>query len=680
MAMLKTLIIGLAALVSAGDHPAVKIITLLGKLQTQVKEEGQAEEHAYAKFTYWCSELTKKTNKEIKEAKEAMAVATASIEQLTADIDTLTFEIGELEKSKSAADAAKTAAINERNKQNKAFLDAQKNLGDTIDAVEAALSALTSSDKSLIQKGVHNAKHLLSKYHGVEKKLATRFLQSDKVAQPNLDRVGRERGYDFKSGDIIEMMKTMKLDFEDQKTDLEKAETEALNAHLLADAAKQQEIDAIDRSLTTKNEVKSAKESDLATAKSDLKDATDAHNTAQKVLSDTTTTCKTRADEWAERSERRAGEIQAMSEAIEVLEKVTGVRTPESKGISLIQLNAQKYPKGDVRKAVVNLLKKAGNTKQTKALNKLADKIMALKQTPGAGVFDQIKNMIQKMIFHLMSEQKDEDDHEAWCAKELDQTKMMEDDKKDRKDAMQADIDQLNAEITSLSNSISECDQNVADIDAAMEQLTATRKENKDENMATIKDAQDAQTAIAQAIAVLTDFYKSTGEVASEAWEFRQVMVRRHRIGAEQEPEPELWEGGESGRYKGTTGGSSVIGLLEDCAADFASMESQAQADETTQDSEYQQDITDYSIDKAQEQKDSQMMTSKKDRLSEKLQSKTADFDHNAKELAATSQYWADLQKACVDGDSTYAERKAARTQETEALREAQKILEEAFD
>ena len=39
----------------------------------------------------------------------------------------------------------------------------------------------------------------------------------------------------------------------------------------------------------------------------------------------------------------------------------------------------------------------------------------------------------------------------------------------------------------------------VADIDAAIEQLTATRAENKEENMATIKDAQDAQTAIAQA-------------------------------------------------------------------------------------------------------------------------------------------------------------------------------------
>jgi len=678
MAMLKTLIIGLAALVSAGDHPAVKIITLLGKLQTQVKEEGQAEEHAYAKFTYWCSELTKKTNKEIKEAKEAMSVAEASIEQLSADIDTLTYEIGELEKSKTAADAAKTAGIEERSKQNTAFLDAQQKLGDTIDAIGAAETALTSSDKSLLQKGIHNAKSLLSKYRPIAKKLATRFLQADEP--PKADGTGRLRNYDFKSGDIIEMLKTMKLDYEDQKTELEKSETEALNAHKLADAAKQQEIDAMDRSLTTKNEVKSAKEADLATAKSDLSDATDAHNTAATVLSDTTTNCKTRADEWAERSERRAGEIQAMEEAVEVLEKVTGVRTPESKGISLIQLESQRYPKGDVRKAVVNLLKKAGNTKQTKALNKLADKIMALKQTPGAGVFDQIKNMIQKMIFHLMSEQKDEDDHEAWCAKELDQTKKMEDDKTDRKAAMQADIDQLNAEITSLSNSISECDQNVADIDAAIEQLTATRAENKEENMATIKDAQDAQTAIAQAIAVLTDFYKSTGEVASEAWEFRQVMVRRHRITVGQEPEPELWTGGEDGKYKGTTGGSSVIGLLEDCASDFASMESQAQADETTQDSEYQQDITDESIDKAQEQKDSQMMTAKKDRLTEKLEAKTADHDHTSKELAATSQYWADLQKACVDGDSTYAERKAARTQETEALREAQKILEEAFD
>ena len=39
-----------------------------------------------------------------------------------------------------------------------------------------------------------------------------------------------------------------------------------------------------------------------------------------------------------------------------------------------------------------------------------------------------------------------------------------------------------------------------------------------------------------------------------------------------------------------------------------------------------------------------------------------------------------DLQHACVDGDSTYEDRKAARTKEIEALKEAQDILEKAFD
>ena len=29
-------------------------------------------------------------------------------------------------------------------------------------------------------------------------------------------------------------------------------------------------------------------------------------------------------------------------------------------------------------------------------------------------MFDQIKNMIQKMIFHLMDEQKNEDEHKHW--------------------------------------------------------------------------------------------------------------------------------------------------------------------------------------------------------------------------------------------------------------------------
>merc|ERR1719181_475275 len=126
------------------------------------------------------------------------------------------------------------------------------------------------------------AKLILAKYApGWEKK---GFLQKKQPGDGQADqfenRQGRTRNYDFKSGDIIEMLKTLKLDFEDQLNDLNKAETEADNAYKLADAAKQQEIDAMTRSLTTKNELKSAKEGDLATATTAKEDAERDRDTA----------------------------------------------------------------------------------------------------------------------------------------------------------------------------------------------------------------------------------------------------------------------------------------------------------------------------------------------------------------------------------------------------------------
>jgi len=47
--------------------------------------------------------------------------------------------------------------------------------------------------------------------------------------------------------------------------------------------------------------------------------------------------------------------------------------------------------------------------------------------------------------------------------------------------------------------------------------------------------------------------------------------------------------------------------------------------------------------------------------------------------LEQTVQYEKDLQPACVEGDSSYEDRKAARTKEIEALHESQKVLEEVF-
>merc|ERR1719460_1608856 len=397
------------------------------------------------------------------------------------------------------------------------------------------------------------------------------------------DRTGREETYASKGGDVIEMLKTLKLQFEDQLKELNSAEASASSAHKLADAAKEDEIEAAGRAKDTKTEVKGAKGSDLATAESTLSEATSARDADATVLKETKELCHERKEEYERRSKTRADEIEAMGKAIEILSKVTGVRTPESKGITLIQLSNKI---ADPKSAIVTLLRKAGSTKQTAALAKLADKIAALGksgQTPGSGTFDQIKNTIQKMIFHLAAEQKDEDDHKNWCDKELETTAMMKADKETKRDTLQASIDVLTQEIADLGVKITENREAVSTMQNEIAEETEERMAEKAENMATIKDAQDAQTAVSQAIAVLSEFYKGTGMMEKEAWELNQMKSNVRRVkappGETAEPEPATFES----PYKGSSEGAGVVGMLREISEDFALMETNANADETEQ-------------------------------------------------------------------------------------------------
>merc|ERR550514_540376 len=249
-------------------------------------------------------------------------------------------------------------------------------------------------------------------------------------------------------------------------------------------------------------------------------------------------------------------------------------------------------------------------------------------------MFDSIKNMIQKMIFHLMDEQKNEDEHKHWCDKELTNTELMIKEKKEKKNDADATITQLAEKIQNLKNGITSNQDAVALAEKEIGTRTEDRAAEKAENSATIKDAEDAQSAVAEAIAVLTTFYKNSGEVQKEAWE-SFVQVRRHKNEpGETAPEPELY--GEDEVYTGTEGGASVIGMLEKVATDFAEMESQARADETEQQDVFDAFLTDTHMDKAEKTKDSEMKNSRKGRYEDKKSGQEESLEHTTKELEST--------------------------------------------
>jgi hypothetical protein len=661
---------------TAKEHPAVAIISLLEKLSAQVKTEGETEAVEYAKFSQWCTDLIGTKEALIKKSEEEMAVASASIQALETDIAALEDEIGDLETEITKDGAAQTKMQQNRDDENAEYLLDKKDLEDTITALDEAItemeSSLISKSEKVKKVAVKKALELIRIYRPEEVTKVTQFLQK-------ADQEPEAAAYESKTDGVTEILKSLKTKFEEKLKELNSSETSATSAHALADAAKTDEIEAGTAAKDTKTEVMGRKGGDLATSKSELQESTEARDTAATVLKTTQDTCTTRASEWKERSSRREGEIEAMKKAISILTEVTGVRTPEDKGVETTFDGTSFIQKtDDPRAKIVNLLRSAASKAKAKDLVKLADRIAQMQgQTPGSGVFAQIKNMIEKMVFRLMKEQKDEDDHKNWCDKELTTTNQTIDEKTTKKEELQTSIDSLTAQIASLEADIKKNTVDISEMESAIATAVEDRQAESAENKATIKDAQDAQNAVSNAIAVLEDFYKNTGGIPKAAWELAQVSARRVKSSEDPEAPSAGFEAGDS--YTGTSGGTAVVDLLTEVATDFASMEAQAKSDETTQQDEHDQWLTATKIDKAAAEKDSEMKSARKLTLSQKLEGKMKDKDHNEKELEATEEYMVNLQPACVEGDSSYEERKAARTTEIEALKQAETILDEAF-
>merc|ERR1719324_1308422 len=237
-------------------------------------------------------------------------------------------------------------------------------------------------------------------------------------------------------------------------------------------------------------------------------------------------------------------------------------------------------------------------------------------------------------------------------------------------------IAELDAAIKKLVKDITKNNEKAATIQSYMEQETELRNENHEECMATIKDAQDAQAAVTQATQVLKDFYKESGMIAKEPWEF--VQVSSHR-GVELPDSPDTWDASYTGTADPESGSDGVLSILAGVMEKFSTMEADAKVQDETAQGNYDKDMQAKKIELAETEQDSQMKTNKKASLQEKLEGNQDQLKHVTGEFDAVVTYLKDLQPACGEGDSSYEDRKKARADEITALRKAQTILEDAF-
>merc|ERR1719450_1133065 len=189
--------------------------------------------------------------------------------------------------------------------------------------------------------------------------------------------------------------------------------------------------------------------------------------------------------------------------------------------------------------------------------------------------------MIQKMVFRLMNEQKEEDEHKDWCDMELEKSTESKDDKTEKVEKLTIKVNELDSAIKLLISQITENNEKVAEITAYQKTETDLRDENHAEIVLTIKDATDAQAALTEATAVLKDFYKESGMIAKEPWEFVQTASRRD---VELPEKPSTWDSSYTGTADPKSGADGVLTILDETMQKFSKMEADAKvADETDQ-------------------------------------------------------------------------------------------------
>merc|ERR1719353_851223 len=507
------------------------------------------------------------------------------------------------------------------------------------------------------------------------RKVVTMLLSED---QPITDVPTSD--YDYHSGGIIETLEGLLNTFRERKTTLESDNETADSDYNMALQAKLDQLKQAQESLANKQKEKTETTEDIATSQADLTQTMAMLNDDRVYLKDLTEKCETKAKLWDQRSQMRADELSALTQALSVLEsavaekaaatgeggrslsqKENKTETKKVEPVSFVQekLVRKMIPDADdaaKREKLVSLLTSAGKKLQSAVLSTLALKVA--KEDP----FKKIKAMIQELIERLLQEEADEANHKGWCDTEISKTLKDRDYRLRDITDLHSSIEKLNARKEKLNLTKTELTEEIATLEEDPANQTAERADEKAEHEQTIADGEEGLEAIKEAIDILDHFYKAAGKAF-----------------VQQSPEDEMPDAGFDDTYKGSQGASTgILGMMEVIMGDFE----RTIKETTAAEEQAKRDFIEY------ERETKMSIAAKKNALEATTTELTEVMDQlstagdelrTQQELLDTAvKTWEELLPGCVaDPGMSYEERVARRNQEIQALKDAYCILDD---
>jgi len=640
----------------ASVTPVQKVIELLNGMLEKGKAEKQAEQVQYATYKQWCDDTIRQKTAAIKEATEQIEVLKADIQMYAVEAEELAKQIAKAEEDITVWNGDMKAATNVRGIEKADFDAAHTDYSESVDALERAIAVLKkqASDKKQAAAGLLQVKQSDLVPDEAKQRIEAFLAEDPQEGLGGMDYEAPEaNAYEFQSQGIVDMLMDLLRKFKDERTALEKEEMNSRAAYEMLMSDLTFAVETAEEGLEKDKQDKAIAEKNKASAEGDLEDTITSRDDDQKYLDDTSATCAQKAKDFEARQSLRQEEIEAIEKAIEIIssEAVSGAAKKhlptliQQKAMALTQLRS--VMSNPAQYQVALFLSDRAKAINSRVLAMLAERA---EKDP----FKKVKKMIKDLIDKLMEEAAAEASHKGWCDQELATNAKTRKEKTDAVESLKAELDELKASISKLTEEITELSDAIAALDAAVAKATAMREEEKVKNAATIKDAQEAQTAVSQALTVLKEFYAKAGKATAFA------------------QQPEIFDK----PYKGMGGmAGGVVGMLEVIESDFARVQAETSAAEAQAAKEYQQFMHDSKVDKADKQRDMEHKQTKKENEENAVVEKTGDLEGTQKELDAALRYYDKLKPSCVDSGISYEDRVKRREEEIQSLKEALAIL-----
>eukprot|EP00928_Gymnodinium_smaydae_P012663 TRINITY_DN145_c0_g3_i1.p1 TRINITY_DN145_c0_g3~~TRINITY_DN145_c0_g3_i1.p1 ORF type:complete len:706 (-),score=271.80 TRINITY_DN145_c0_g3_i1:132-2249(-) len=675
--------------------PVQKVIDLLGRLQTKVEEEGKAEAVEYDRFACFCKDQADIKQHHIEKSAEKLATLQATISALGSEIDDLNEDITQLTTDIGGLEKDHGDEMTSSGLAHDAYKVDDKNVTEAIAAVKDAIEALKASKKQM--KG--DAKLDFAQLRTA----AVSHLSSSELR--TLDGMLASQdpaAYEYSSNDIIATLQGLLQAFVRSKKALDEAEFDRASAS-------DKKLLGLANSKKFKEKEKAEKEA-LVGSKTEAKHAAEAEESSETTAKaadeafqgELTTLCEERATEFDSRSKARAAELTAMAEAIESLK--TGVAPKyeaNKKLVGLVRTAVQPHPREPAAKfaktgeqpsskagkaaAAFLQVRNSGRALDAarQALAQLDGEAKRLKSPVLAAVaakvalqedhFVKVRGLIKDLVAKLEAEAASEADQKSYCDTEMQKAVSARDAQQLEKESQTAIVTEKEAEKARLQQEIATLSQEIADLKKGLNEATQLRSEEKADNDRTIADAGAGKTSVEEAISVLKAYYEAQG-VNVELLEYTPPNADREgKTVADRAPEMSY-----SGEYRGASAASKgIMGLLQVIQADFertVTTVTQAESDAQAKFDKFETDTNnDISAKETEKGEKETAVTNAEDAITtatDALKDASSLHETALKELE-------DLKAMCVDGEESFAERKAQREKEIEALKQALKILDE---